>query len=428
MNLNRRLNDLSTYCFPKQNIDKRQAVITRDVMSELKIDTNYLTHILQSLLATPSPTGYTDQIVHTVSDELKQLGIPFELTRRVAIRATMEGKARTPDRAIVAHLDTLGAMVKWLKSNGRLEIVPIGSWSSRFAEGCRVTLFTDTDMYRGTILPLKASGHTYGDEIDTQPVAWKNIEVRLDEAVSDGNEFVKPLSTEHDLEKLGINIGDFIAIDPSTEMGPNGFINSRHLDDKAGVATILAAAKTIIDAGLAPPVDCHLLFTISEEEGSGASAVLHGDVAEMVTIDNGTPAPFQASSEFGVTIAMADSAGPFDYHLVRRLIALCKDHVIPFQRDIFCDYRSDSASAVEAGNDIRTALITFGVDSSHGYERTHLSSLNAIAKLLAVYMGSEPVFWRDRDTLGTANDFPTQQPIEDSSFSIPEKDAASRRS
>ena len=372
------------------------------------IDTQYLMYILKNLLAIPSPTGYTDQIVHAVSNEMKQLGIPFELTRRGAIRATMEGQVRTPDRSIVAHLDTLGALVKWLKSNGRLEIVPIGSWSSRFAEGCRVTLFTDTNMYRGTILPLKASGHTYGDEIDTQPVSWKNLEVRLDEAVSDNKEFIEPLSKEHDLKSLGINIGDFIAIDPSTEITPNGFINSRHLDDKAGVATILAAAKSIIDAGAVLPVDCHILFTISEEVGSGASAVLHGDVAEMVTIDNGTPAPFQASSEFGVTIAMADSAGPFDYHLVRRLIALCTDHDIPFQRDIFCDYRSDSASAVEAGNDIRTALVTFGVDSSHGYERTHLSSLESIAKLLAVYMQNEPVFWRDRDTLGSDKDFPTQ--------------------
>lgn len=384
-------------------------------MIDPKIDTHYLMHILTHLLTIPSPTGYTDQIVHAVSHELKQLEIPFELTRRGAIRATMKGKARTPARAIVAHLDTLGALVKWLKSNGRLSLVPIGNWSSRFAEGARVTLFTDTGMYRGTILPLKASGHTYGDEIDTQPVSWKNLEVRIDEAVSDNKEFIQPLSKEHDLKSLGINIGDFIAIDPSTEITPNGFINSRHLDDKAGVATILGAAKSIIEADAALPVDCHLLFTISEEVGSGASAILHGDVAEMVTIDNGTPAPFQASSEFGVTIAMADSAGPFDYHLVRRLIALCADHGIPFQRDIFCDYRSDSASAVEAGNDIRTALLTFGVDSSHGYERTHLSSLEGIAKLLAVYMQNEPVFWRDRYTLGSDTDFPTQ-PIEETSF------------
>ncbi|MDT7043699.1 osmoprotectant NAGGN system M42 family peptidase [Candidatus Nitronereus thalassa] len=384
-------------------------------MTETHIDTHYLLHVLQKLLAIPSPTGYTDQIVHAVSDELKQLGIPFELTRRGAIRATMQGKVQSPDRAIVAHLDTLGAMVKWLKNNGRLAIIPIGSWSSRFAEGCRITLFTDNGMYRGTILPLKASGHTYGDEIDTQPVSWENLEVRLDEAVSDNKAFIQPLSKVHDLQRLGVNIGDFIAIDPSPEIHPNGFINSRHLDDKAGVSTILAAAKSIIDSGANLPMDCHLLFTISEEVGSGASAVLHGDVAEMVTIDNGTPAPFQASSEFGVTIAMADSAGPFDFHLVRRLIGLCVDHDIPFQRDIFCDYRSDSASAVEAGNDIRTALITFGVDSSHGYERTHLSALDAIARLLAIYMKSDPVFWRDRDTLGSDSDFPTQ-PIEESNF------------
>ncbi|MDR4493892.1 MAG: M20/M25/M40 family metallo-hydrolase [Nitrospirales bacterium] len=270
-------------------------------------------------------------------------------------------------------------------------------------------------MYRGTILPLKASGHTYGEEIDTQPVSWKNLEVRLDEAVMDENGVMRTLSTEQDLTRLGIHIGDFIAVDPSTEISPNGFINSRHLDDKAGVATILAAAKATLEMGTPLPVDCHLLFTISEEVGSGASAILHGDVAEMVTIDNGTPAPFQASSEFGATIAMADSAGPFDYHLVRRLIALCVEHDIPFQRDIFCDYRSDSASAVEAGNDIRTALLTFGVDSSHGYERTHLSGLEAIAELLAWYMLNEPVFWRDRNKLGSDNDFPTQ-PIEETAF------------
>jgi putative aminopeptidase FrvX len=223
------------------------------------------------------------------------------------------------------------------------------------------------------------------------------------------------LSTEHHLEALGIHIGDFIAIDPTTEISPNGFINSRHLDDKAGVATILAAAKAIIETSETLPMDCHLLFTISEEVGSGASAILHGDVTEMVTIDNGTPAPFQASSEFGATIAIADSAGPFDYHLVRRLIALCVDHGIPFQRDIFCDYKSDSASAVDAGNDIRTALLTFGVDSSHGYERTHVNGLEAITKLLTAYMQNEPVFWRDRDPLGSDNDFPTQ-PIEEGSF------------
>ncbi len=389
------------------------------MMKQPKIDTDYLIRVLQTLLGVPSPTGYTDQIVHTVGNELEKLGISFELTRRGAIRATLKGQASIPGRAIIAHLDTLGAMVKWLKDNGRLAIVPIGTWSSRFAEGARVTIFTDAGLYRGTILPLKASGHTYGEEINTQPTAWTNVEVRIDEAGQGKAGWSRALNNQQDLIDLGINIGDFIAIDPQPEFIHNGFINSRHLDDKAGVAAMLTSAKTIVEGHIPLPVDCYLLFTISEEVGSGASAVLHGDVAEMVSIDNGTPAPFQASSEFGVTIAMADSTGPFDYHLIRHLLNLCARYDIPFQRDIFCDYRSDSASAIEAGNDIRTALVTFGVDASHGYERTHVDAIQSIARLLSVYLASDPVFWRDRQELGSVEDFPLQ-PIEEEDFSNPE--------
>ena len=173
---------------------------------------------------------------------------------------------------------------------------------------------------------------------------------------------------------------------------------------------MLAAAKAIVDAKpIVLPVDCHLLFTISEEVGSGASGILHGDVAEMVTVDNGTAAPDQASREHGVTMAMADMCGPFDYHLTRRLIELCGELGLSHRRDVFRHYRSDSASAVEAGNDIRTALVTFGVDSSHGYERTHLDALVSVARLLAAYVQSRPLFLRDRRALAPLEGFSDQE-------------------
>jgi peptidase M42 family hydrolase len=310
----------------------------------------------------------------------------------------LSGARRDPARAIIAHIDTLGAMVKGLKSNGRLEAVPIGTWSARFAEGARVTIFTDAHgSRRGTILPLKASGHTFNEQIDTQPVGWDFVEVRVDDAVADARE----------LAAAGYQIGDFIAIDPQPEVC-SGFVNSRHLDDKAGVACMLAAAKALADAKAALPVDCHLLFTISEEVGTGASAVLHGDVAEMVAIDNATPAPGQNSRERGVTIAMADSTGPFDYHLTHLLLDLCRDHGVEHQRDVFKYYRCDAASALEAGNDIRFALIGFGADASHGYERTHLDGLCSLAELLTLYLQSDPAVPRDRMQLGPLKGFPTQ--------------------
>lgn len=367
-------------------------------MRRLTIDCDYLLEILQRLLRIASPSGYTDHIVHVVCEELGKLGIPVELTRRGAIRANLEGRRSTPDRAVVAHLDTIGAMVRGLKDNGRLALAPVGTWSSRFAEGARVTIFTDRGQHRGTILPLKASGHTYGDEVDEQPISWDHIEVRVDERVANAE----------DLRAMGFAVGDFVAVDAQPELTGNGFIVSRHLDDKAGVASLLAAAKALLGDGIELPVDCHLLFTIFEEVGSGASGILHQDAAEMVSIDNSTTAGDQNSTETQVSVAMMDSSGPFDYHLSHKLLEIGRQHEIPLRRDVFRYYRTDAASAVEAGNDIRTALLCFGVDGSHGWERTHIDGLRDLATMLVLYMQSEPTFERDRDELGPIEGFPDQ--------------------
>ena len=372
------------------------------------IDTEDMMKTLMELLEIPSPAGYTDNIVHYVCKRLTQMGIKHELTRRGAIRATFKGKSPAPKRALIAHVDTLGAQVKRLKDNGRCELVMIGHWSSRFAEGARVTIFGDEHSFRGTILPLKASGHTYNKEIDSQEVAWTNVEVRIDANVS----------SKQDLLDAGINVGDIVAIDPRPELSPGGYIASRHLDDKAGVAAMMAAMKAIKEKKLPVAVDTSFLFTISEEVGSGASAVLHGDVAELVAIDNGTVAPGQNSSEFGVTVGMGDQTGPFDWHLTRHLIDLCTVHSVKHQRDVFRYYRCDAASAVEAGNDIRTALITFGIDASHGYERTNIDSMVSIAQLIGLYVQSQPAVHRDEiGATGPKKDFPSQP---DSDIDLPD--------
>lgn len=365
------------------------------------IDVDYLVKVLQRLLAIPSPTGYTDEITRFVSNELDRLGMRYSVTRRGAILAIYRGREVDGARAVVAHLDTLGATVKMIKDNGRLELVPVGTWSARSAETTRCTVFTDTGSFRGTILPLKASGHTFNDEIDTQPCGWRHVELRIDADCHD----------RAGVEALGINIGDTVAIDPGAEFLDNGYIVSRHLDDKAGCAAMLAAMKAMIDAKVETPVDIHFIFTITEEVGSGASAVLLEHVVSMVSIDNGATAPGQNSKETGVTIGMADEVGPFDYHLTRKLIRLCESEGIRHQRDVFRYYRSDSASALEGGADVRTALITFGIDASHSYERIHVHALKSIAELVCAYAASAVEIGRDMEELAGLEGF-TSQPTE----------------
>ena len=376
------------------------SIVPVPVAKKLEIDVDFLKEVVVELANIPSPSGRTDHIVQYVGERLQSLGIDFSITRRGAILACLEGEQEGMDRAVTCHVDTIGMMVKRLKDNGRLEVSPVGTHSARFAEGADVRIFVDDlqHQYTGTVLPLKASGHRYDVEVDTQGVGWQHVEVRVD----------APVSSAEDLAALGIQVGDFVAMDANPVHTWSGFVRSRHLDDKAGVAAVLAAFKAVKESGVPLPVTAHLLVTITEEVGHGASSGLDEEVAEMVSVDNGVVAPGQASREDCVNVAMRDSSGPFDYHLTRRLISLAQEHEILHTRDVFDFYRSDLAAAVEAGAETRTALLGIGVDASHGHERTHLDGMRRTAELLAVYLQTPLTFeqW-DVHRAGHLKDFPS---------------------
>jgi putative aminopeptidase FrvX len=185
---------------------------------------------------------------------------------------------------------------------------------------------------------------------------------------------------------------------------------------------MLTALKSLVASDEKPTVDTFWLFTIAEETGHGASSVLTPDIASLVAIDNGTSAPGQNSSEFGVTIAMADQTGPYDYHLTRKLVSLCQKNDIKYQKDVFRYYRSDAAAAIEAGADVRTALVTFGIDASHGYERIHMHALRSLSELLICYATSKVNIKRDARELSDLRGF-THQLSEDADQNLaPEAD------
>jgi peptidase M42 family hydrolase len=340
-----------------------------------KIDRDYLQQRLSEMLAIPSPTGFTDGVVRYVCGELDRLGLVYELARRGTIVATLAGRERECARAVVTHLDTIGATVSNLGENGRLGLRPLGTWSSRFAEGGRVTVFSKRETFRGQVLPLLASGHAFDHKVDELPVGWPQVEVRLNRLVSSRN----------DLIELGLETGDFVAFDPDPEWDESGFVSARHLDDKAGAAALLATLEASVREGVTPAVDFAAIFTVTEEVGTGGARILDDHFAEFIGIDVAPVAPGQTSTETAVTLCAQDTSGPFDRKLLLQLAEACRQHAIPFHTDVFRYYYSDANSAIIAGNDVRHALIAFGTDATHGYERTHMRSLEGLARLLGVY-------------------------------------------
>lgn len=341
------------------------------------IDTHFLLEFLTGFLNTPSPTGFAQRAIDYTEialNEFPSLGIAR--TRKGALVAVWPGLRADSPRALTAHADTLGAMVKEIKGNGRLKLTKVGgfAWNTVEGEGC--TIFTrQGESVRGSLLLTKASSHVYSAQVNELKRDDDTMEVRLDARCSSAAE----------TSTLGIEVGDFVAFDPRVEV-TNGFVRSRHLDDKACVACILAAVKSLHDAGLTPLQTTTLHISNYEEVGHGAAAGIPAEAAELLTVDMAAIGEGQTSDEFHATLCVKDSGGPYHHEMSQRLRQLADEYQVPYKVDIYPYYGSDGEAFWRAGGDVAVALIGPGVDASHNYERTHLEALEATTRWLIAYL------------------------------------------
>jgi putative aminopeptidase FrvX len=346
-------------------------------MSLPTIDSEFLLSFLSGLLNTPSPTGLAETSIAYVEQALSTFTeLTLKRTRKGALVATWNGEISDAPRALTAHADTLGAMVKQIKSNGRLLMTRIGgfAWNTVEGEGCKV-FATQGEPQRGSILFEMASGHVFGNKVNETKREDDNMEVRLDARTT----------SQEETEALGIRVGDFIAFDPRLEI-TNGFVRSRHLDDKACVACLVAAIKALHDSGLKPSQTIYFHISNYEEVGHGAAAGIPADATELLSVDMAAVGEGQTSDEFHATLCVKDSGGPYHHGLSQKLRQLAELHAIPYKVDIYPHYGSDGEAFWRAGGDVAVALIGPGVDASHNYERTHLNALLATTQWVCAYL------------------------------------------
>lgn len=330
---------------------------------------------IRELTAIPSPSGNAYKAIAYVEDIAQELGFSTQTTNKGALIITVEGEETERQRCITAHVDTLGAMVKEIKEDGRLALSLIGGYSYNAIEGEYCEIETRSgETYSGTICLHETSVHVYRDN-DQIPRNQEHMEVRIDEKVT----------SEEETKQLGIQVGDFVSLNPRTEITQSGFIKSRHLDDKASVAMIIEFLKKISKDDLKPPYTTQFYISNNEEIGYGANASIDPEIEELIAFDMGALGDGQSSDEYTVSICAKDSQGPYHKHLTDQLVSLCEQQNIPYQIDIYPYYGSDASAALRAGVDVRHALFGAGIESSHAMERTHIDSLKATQALLEAY-------------------------------------------
>lgn len=334
----------------------------------------YFKEKLLHILNTPSPSGYTHDLMKAIENWTITLGYTFEWTEKGTGIITMEGHDDSRTVGLSAHVDTLGAMVRSIDGSGNLNFTLIGGpiVPTLDSEYCQIHT-RDGKVYSGTFFSNSPAVHVYKDA-SSRARTPEDMMVRLDEKVK----------SKDDVIKLGIGVGDFISIDPKATI-INGFVKSRFLDDKASVGCLLGVMHYMKENNLKPNFKTKIVISAFEEVGHGAS-YLPEDIREMLAVDMGCIGLDLTCTEYDVSICAKDSSGPYDYQMVSKLIELSKSNDLNYAVDIYPYYGSDVSASLRAGHNIKGALIGPGVFASHGLERTTIEALENTMKLIYLYL------------------------------------------
>ena len=336
-------------------------------MNDMK---GYILQQIKALTAIPSPTGMTGAAESYVFDALTEMGFAPVRTRKGTVICALGGEGT--GIILSAHLDTLGAVVRSVKPNGRLRFSPLGGYSFNSVENENVIIHTrEGRNFTGTVQSVYASRHVWGSEDTPDKRDDKTLEIVPDERTW----------SESETRALGISAGDIVSFDPRTVVTESGFIKSRHLDDKAAAAILLALARACADGSLLLRRKTYLVFTVYEEIGHGASELYQYDAGDFLAIDMGCVGDDLGCREDKVSICAKDAAGPYDFGFTNEIIAHAKALGLPYAVDVYPRYSSDTATALKAGLNARFALIGPGVFASHAYERTHIDGVMAAYRL-----------------------------------------------
>lgn len=350
-------------------------MLTRNILG--RIDRNFVISTFKRLLEADSPAGYYPDIHACLGEILGELGYAMEVDNKATAYVRIPGKSGDGVRCIAAHLDTVGLVVRGFNDNGTLRVRGIGtiSYSSIEGETCRVHC-RDGRVVAGQIICERHSVHVFADARDV---------VRDETNVSVS--IVGDVRCPDDARALGVSEGSLVAIDPHPQVFDNGYIVSRHIDDKAAVAVLLDVLRILKETDAVPAHDTLFAFPMCEEIGHGGSFVPE-EVREYVALDIALIGPDYEADEHHVGVITSDSHGPYDWELTNRLIRLASENCErgKWSQQVTYRYTTDASHAYRASHDLKASAFGMACMNTHGRERSHIDALVQTERLALAYL------------------------------------------
>lgn len=342
-----------------------------------QIDPFRLTQLTRECVEVDSPVGYYPEIHAWLADVLAEMGYEMYTDNKATAYVRVPGADSSKTVLMGAHLDTIGLIVRGFNDDGTLRVRQLGGINYHSIEGetCSI-ICRDGSAVAGQVICQKHSVHVFDDARSAE----------RDENHM-GVSVVGDVKSPADARALGITEGAVIGIDPHFEEFDNGYIVSRHIDDKAAVAVLLDVLDWLKKSGQQPAYDTLFAFPIYEEIGNGGAWV-PAEVSEYVAIDITLIGPDYDSDEHSVGVIASDHKGPYDWNLTNTLIACAKEACDPekWNTQVCFHYSTDANAAYYTANDLASGAFGMACLNTHGRERCHIDAIVETEKLARAYV------------------------------------------
>ena len=338
-----------------------------------------LFNTIEELVMHHSPSGFEGEIDQLLMSRFAQLGVEAWLDAAGNAIAFIPGRDSNKAIAITAHKDEIGAIVKTIGTEGRIEVRKLGgSFPWVYGEGV-VDLLGDNQTISGILsFGSRHVSHESPQKAlqEEKPVSWENA-------------WIETKCTVEELEDAGIRPGTRMVVGKHRKqpIRLKDYIASYTLDNKASVAILLALAEHL----KTPAVNTYLVASAKEEVGAiGALYFTQNQRLEALIALEICPLADEYPIKDGIApvLLSQDSYGIYDENLNSQLRQVAKDTNIPLQLAILGKFGSDASIAMKFGHVARAACLAFPTQNTHGYEIAHLGAIANCIHLLNAFCQS----------------------------------------
>ena len=258
--------------------------------------------LLQELSDAPGACGFEDEVVAVARKWAAPIGeMEEDFLRNLYIRRK-ENTGNKPVLMLDAHADECSFIIQFIKPNGTLQFLPLGSWNNGSLVGTKVRVRNALGQYIPGIIAAKPVHHMSAAE-------KANPNLEIEQMVIE----VGAVSMEDAVENYHIRIAEPVVPDVQFQYDKaHGLFFGKGFDCRIGCAAMIEALRRL--DGVELPCDVVAVLSTQEEMGlRSARVTAHRVSPDIGIVMEGCPADDTFSEPY--TIQTALKKGPMFRHM-----------------------------------------------------------------------------------------------------------------